>query len=368
MKIIHCADVHLGSRMRTNLDESKAKIRRGEVLNTFLHVIDYAAEEKVRAILIAGDLFDTARITVSLRRSVETAIRNQPSIDFYLLRGNHDASGFLDALESIPENLHLFGDDWTRCVLNSEGRGNVVLYGAELSERNSAELYSRLVPDYDCFNIVMLHGQQNEYASRNHAETISLGQLRGKGIDYLALGHVHEYHSEPLDKRGIWCYSGCLEGRGYDECGKHGFVLLDIDEETRTFTSHFVPFAARTIHLTEVDVTGCEDSLQMADRIRDELLDGRFANRDMVKAVLTGRVPISCEKDMDFLEQNLSELFFDLKLEDKTGYQIDYDAFALDKSLKGEFVRLVQAADDLDDETRMRVIRLGIGMLGGDQT
>lgn len=365
MKIIHCADVHLGSRMRANLDESKAKIRRNEVLNTFLKMIDYAAENNVRAILIAGDLFDTARITVSVRKSVESAIRSQSTIDFYLLRGNHDASGFLDALEKVPENLHLFGDEWTRYILNPESGGNVVLYGAELSERNSASIYSSLVPDYDCFNIVLLHGQQNEYVSKNRAENISLGQLRGKGIDYLALGHVHEYHSEALDKRGTWVYSGCLEGRGYDECGEHGFVLLDVDEQARTFISRFVPFASRTIHLTEVDVTGCRDTAEMADRIRGELLDGRFANRDMVKAVLTGRLPISCDKNMDFLEQNLSELFFDLKLEDKTGYLVDYDAFALDKSLKGEFVRLLQAAPDLDDETRMRVIRLGIEMLQG---
>jgi len=366
MKIIHCADVHLGSRMRANLDEGKAKIRRNEVLSTFLKMIDYASENKVRAILIAGDLFDTARIPANVRKSVETAIRSHSTIDFYLLRGNHDASGFLDALENVPENLHLFGETWTRCVLNPEGRGNVVLYGAELTEQNSAELYSALVPDYTDFNIVMLHGQQNEYVSKNRAENISLGQLRNKGIDYLALGHVHEYHSEALDRRGTWAYSGCLEGRGYDECGVHGFVLLDIDEETRTFTSRLVPFASRTIHLTETDVTGCENSAEMGDRIRDELLDGRFANRDMVKVVLTGRIPISCEKNMDFLEQSLSELFFDLKLEDKTGYEIDYDAFALDRSLKGEFVRLIRDADELDDETRMRVIRTGIRMLGGE--
>ena len=50
-------------------------------------------------------------------------------------------------------------------------------------------------------------------------------------IDYLALGHIHSYKCHKLDKRGVYCYSGCLEGRGFDECGDKGFVLLETEED-----------------------------------------------------------------------------------------------------------------------------------------
>ena len=53
--------------------------------------------------------------------------------------------------------------------------------------------------------------------------------LKNKNIDYLALGHIHGYKEAPLDGRGKYCYPGCLEGRGFDECGKKGFVLLNIE-------------------------------------------------------------------------------------------------------------------------------------------
>lgn len=66
---------------------------------------------------------------------------------------------------------------------------------------------------------MMLHGQEAEYAAQDKAEVVPLRDLRGKGIDYLALGHVHGYKKETLDSRGEYCYPGCLECRGFDEYG-----------------------------------------------------------------------------------------------------------------------------------------------------
>ena len=94
----------------------------------------------------------------------------------------------------------------------------------------------------DQCNIVVLHGQESEYSARDKAEIIHLTALKNKGIDYLALGHTHSYKKERLDARGVYCYPGCLEGRGFDECGEHGFVMLDIDELTGTIDSTFIPF------------------------------------------------------------------------------------------------------------------------------
>ena len=35
MKLIHCADLHLDSKMNANLDKDHAKERKGELLHTF---------------------------------------------------------------------------------------------------------------------------------------------------------------------------------------------------------------------------------------------------------------------------------------------------------------------------------------------
>ena len=62
MKIIHCADVHLDSRMLRHLSKEQAKERRNEILNTFGQMVTYAAKNDVAAIIIAGDLFETSII------------------------------------------------------------------------------------------------------------------------------------------------------------------------------------------------------------------------------------------------------------------------------------------------------------------
>ena len=44
MKILHCADLHIDSRMNTNFDAEKRKKRKAEILNTYRRMIEYAAE------------------------------------------------------------------------------------------------------------------------------------------------------------------------------------------------------------------------------------------------------------------------------------------------------------------------------------
>ena len=113
MKIIHCADLHLDSKMTTNLSKEQAKERKNEILRTFTRMVDYAKKNTVKAILIAGDMFDTRNVSAMVRNTVRDVIIQSPEIDFLYLKGNHDNDNFLSKLEEVPENLYLFYDEWT---------------------------------------------------------------------------------------------------------------------------------------------------------------------------------------------------------------------------------------------------------------
>ena len=82
MKIIHCADLHLDSKLEANLDSNKAKIRKREIVSRFEALVKYAKTNDVRAIIIAGDMFDTARIKVDTRERVVDIIKEHKNIDF----------------------------------------------------------------------------------------------------------------------------------------------------------------------------------------------------------------------------------------------------------------------------------------------
>lgn len=366
MKIIHCADLHLDSRMTSNLTKEKARERKAELLNTFQRMIQYAVKNQVSAIIIAGDLFDTKNISAAARNVVKDAVTGHPGIQFYYLKGNHDAESFLSDLEEMPENLKLFGAQWTSYTLDAAGAGNVVISGVELDRQNSESVYNALSLDLDRFNIVVLHGQETEGAGRDNAEVIQLRRLRNKGIDYLALGHIHSYKSEALDSRGRYCYCGCLEGRGFDECGEHGFVLLDINEDKKTCRETFIPIADRNLYTLEVNVEGCMTSAEIADRMKEALEGAGYSSRSLLKIVLTGSIDVECEKNMDLLLKRFESDYYFMKIYDETRFLVDYNDFALDQSLKGEFVRTVMGAEDLGAEEKAVIIRYGIQALAGE--
>ena len=92
MKFIHCSDIHLDSSMK-NFNESKARERRDELRLSFSGMISYAISEGVKAIIIAGDLFDNV-VLKKTKEYVYDEIESNQEIDFLYLSGNHDESIF----------------------------------------------------------------------------------------------------------------------------------------------------------------------------------------------------------------------------------------------------------------------------------
>ncbi|SFG34633.1 metallophosphoesterase family protein [Oribacterium sp. WCC10] len=398
MKIVHCADLHLDSRLNANLDEKKAAERRQELLGTWLRLLEYASKHEVSAILISGDMFDTAAVSSTTANAVIASIKRHPEMVFFYLKGNHDTDSFLNRAELLPENLYTFNDSWRMYRLS----GNIVISGRELTnsfggaklpDNWAARTLNLREEDY---NIVMLHGQVvMSRGESEDAEEIHLPDYAGRNVDYMALGHVHRYMDGQLDGRGIWCYPGCLEGRGFDECARHGFVMLDIDEDTHKVKRQLIDISKRHLWTVPVDVTGLENSVDMVERAKAELavlsgtpasgaelenidqgflkeiLDnagsGRLRPDDMVKLVLKGELMIETEKSADFIRSQLRPMFYYIRIEDETRRRIDYRDYENDKSLKGEFIRAVRDDMQLQEDIKPEVIDAGIRLLLGEK-
>ena len=221
--------------------------------------------------------------------------------------------------------------------------------------------------DFNDINIVTLHGQENEYKGKDKTEIIPISELRGRGIDYLALGHVHEYKLKTLDSRGVYCYPGCLEGRGFDECGDHGFVLLDVDEEKGDIIPSFVDFAYRKLHTMDVDITGLDNSGEIIEKVKKDLLSNRYSERDMIKIRLIGNVDENAEVNENLIATAVMDDFFFVKAKNESRVSVDFRKYALDESLKGFFIRLVEEDDEIDEETKGQIVRMGLRALSGEE-
>ena len=145
-------------------------------------------------------------VTISLsgvdaKLGAELITQNNPDIDFLYLNGNHDKEGSYSVCGY--NNLKMFSkDDFT-----SYTYGNVVISGIETDENNCESFYSKLELDKSKLNIVMLHG---DVSNSRGKDLVKISDLRDKGIDYLALGHIHSHKDGRIDDRGVWAFPGCL--------------------------------------------------------------------------------------------------------------------------------------------------------------
>lgn len=349
MKIIHCSDLHIDSPLTTNLPADKAKERKGELAASFFRLIDYAKKEKVEAVIIAGDTFDGDRVSFSARENFISALKSAGEIKFFICKGNHDGESFLNSLD-LP-NVVVFGKEWQYFDL-----GGVTVTG--LSFCNYDKLLSELALEKNALNIVVLHGVASQSGG---GENINLNLLKNKNINYLALGHYHNYELSEFDKEGVYCYSGCLEGRGYDEKGEKGFVLLDIAEK---ITPKFIPFSRRVIYSVEVDISDCQSSADISAKVENAVKN--IKSGDMVEITLKGNIGRGVIKGLNYVQGQFSDRFYHFKLKDKSKLSINKTALTNEVSLAGEFVRLVLSSG-IEKEIADKIIYKGIMALRGEK-
>lgn len=345
MKIIHTADIHLGSKIN-KFPKDISNERKQEIRNSFLRMVNYANENGVSLILLSGDVFDSDKPFKKDKDFFLSVVKNNPSITFFYLRGNHDEAEEYEFFD----NLKTFSNEWSSYEYNG-----VVISGIELSGENSTSYYSTCALDKSRKNIVMLHGDVSDSVG---LRKINLSKLKGKGIDYLALGHYHSYKTESIDDRGVAVYSGCLEGRGYDETGEKGFVLIDIEDE---ISHKFIPFSERVISLVKVDVTGLKDAYSIYLRAREIC---EFSMSDLYRVELVGEVDATLEGLDKDLQKYLLEHARFVDVKDLTKKTLDLEKYAGDTSIIGEFVRNVSDSD-FSEEEKARIIAYGLKALTG---
>ena len=353
MKILHTSDIHIDSPLTSRLTADKVRQRKRELLSNFNKIVNDARLIGAEAIIIAGDLFDGEKIS---RKALDTAIdiiEESADISFFYLQGNHEGDAFLISGRKLPENLKTFGKDWTYHKI-----GDVNIVGR--SEIREGMFASLTLPAGEK-NIVILHGELRDKSSP--PESIGVREAAGRNIDYLALGHYHSYSAEAIDDRGVAVYSGTPEGRGFDETGDKGYVIIDTSAARLKFS--FKSFAGRKLHIIPIDLSGVVRTAEISEHV--ERTVRAIPSSDIVRVELCGRYFPNLWKDTDGLTRDFSDRFFYFEVKDSSRIAINPDDYKLDKSLKGEFIRTISADTSLDDETKEKIIACGINALMGEE-
>lgn len=229
-KFLHAADIHLDSPLHglsryegLPVDEIRSATRAA-----FDNLVQFAIDEAVDFVVIAGDLFDGdwRDMGTGLYFAKAMGRLDQAGIPAFLLAGNHDAASVISRTVPWPPNVHLFGS--RRPQTHRLAHLSVAVHGQSFSTPAVTENLVLAYPlaEPHVFNIGMLH---TALAGREgHADyaPCSVEDLRSRGYDYWALGHVHEF--EFVSDEPYVVFPGNVQGRTIRETGAKGAVLVDV--------------------------------------------------------------------------------------------------------------------------------------------
>ena len=110
-----------------------------------------------------------------------------------------------------------------------------------------------------------------------------------------------------------------------------------------------------------MDITGLDSYITQLEKIKKQLAN--YSSDDAFKIVLVGQVDAGVHIDLQSVTNRLDHLFY-AKVVDKTVAKIDEKKLGCEKSLRGEFFRVVSALD-LSEEDKQQVLKLGLGAIEG---
>lgn len=357
-KIIHTADLHLGMTFKNLGDRSKQ--HRRDCLDVFSNIIDLCIKEKADALLIAGDLFDKPNPSKTIVNHVIKGFEklNEKNIPVLISTGNHDpyVNGSVWFGYNFPANVHIYDSK----DLEPKTIGNLDIYGLAYTENGMEPLKNFKPQKSDNYKTGLIHGStvniQDDSDPENSYRPITKQQINKSGLDYIALGHFHDFLE--MDSKVKCCYCGSPEGLSFKNNYTNCVLIVEFQNEGVKVKKHET--AIRQFENQTIDCTKLEDDSQ----IRKTLQDNANQNK-ILRLTLKGNPGLDLSIDKDSLEKEFYDKYFFLKIKDNIHIPQDLNE---DETIRGQFIRILREEVEKEEAESKRkklenAMRIGIGYL-----
>lgn len=299
MRFIHAADLHIDSPLRglNRYEGAPVERLRGATRQALARLVDLAIDEQVAFVLIAGDLYDRDWQDFHTGLFVrEQMVRlGRQDIKVFIVQGNHDAQGVISRQVPWPDNVKMFSSKKAETVKLDELQ--VAIHGHSFPDREVPEDlvpgYPDAVPDY--FNIGMLHTSLTGAEGHDTYAPTTLANLRAKGYDYWALGHVHARQVVCEQPRVV--YPGNLQGRHARETGPKGCELVSV--QGGMVDASVMALDVVLWHQVEVDLSSAHHLDQVPKLVSDALqvaASGAIEALHAVRLTLIGETKLHAQE------------------------------------------------------------------------
>lgn len=228
MKILHSADLHLDTPF-TGRGREQAQFLKEQLLAVPEKLAKLCRWEQCDLVLLSGDLFDGPYTRDSFR-ALSNALEDC-TVPVFISPGNHDYVNHSSPYtrERWPSNVHIFTHPRMESLLLEDL--NCRVYGAGYGSMDCGSLLEGFRRKEDArYHIGILHGDPTQ--SDSPCCAVTADQIKNSGLDYLALGHIHK-GGQLRQGRTLCAWPGCPMGRGFDETGVKGALLVTLEENAQ---------------------------------------------------------------------------------------------------------------------------------------
>ncbi|KJS18740.1 MAG: hypothetical protein VR72_21215 [Clostridiaceae bacterium BRH_c20a] len=358
VKILHCADFHFDTPFR-ELSGTIAEKRKEDLRETFGRVVNLAKQERVNIMLLCGDLFDNQMVSRMTIDYLISKLREISEVWVFIAPGNHDPYNENSYYQLVqwPENVHIFKNTLEKVELQEL---NTCVYGRGFSRayQQDSLLKGFSVDDPTKLNIMTLHGDIVQPGQRSDYNPITPEEIKQSRLDYLALGHRHSYTNIARLGDTSWAYSGCPEGRAFDELGDKGVLSGELRKSSCNVV--FKSISKRKYFELKIDISGCKTYEEIGVSILEKA-SGLEPGKNLFKVILQGEIPEDFMLNTSVIKEKLDDQFYFLKVEDETTTRVDSELLANDFTLRGVFVKkMLEQIRQTQDQSDLRKAELAL--------
>lgn len=366
IKILQAGDLHFDTPFK-DLDKNISIISKEELLEVFSKIIDISMENSVDILLLTGDIFDNLTINKKTLIFIKNQIERISNIRVFISPGNHDPYNEKSFYKMInwPDNVHIFKGSIEKVVLEDL---NTVVWGAAFNEYHVRKsLLKNINVDNNYINIMTIHGDISNTDDGNEYNPITRRDIENSKLDYIAIGHRHNFSGILRENNTFYAYAGCPQGRGFDEVGDKGIILGEVTKGAVDL--NFIRTSKRNYYVEEIDISDSVSYDEVRLRILSSINEEERKN-NLYKLILKGQIESYINLNEAVILEKIKKDFYFVKVIDKTEVKLDFDKISEDYSIKGVYAKKLlekMKEEDCDKEILQMALKLGIQSLSHEE-
>lgn len=366
IKILQAGDLHFDTPFK-DLNKNIALISKEELLEVFSKIIDMSMENSVDILLLTGDIFDNLTVNKKTLIFIKNQLERISNIKVFISPGNHDPYNEKSFYKMInwPENVYIFKGNLESIVIEDL---KTVVFGAAFNEYHVRKsMIKDITVKRDYINIMTIHGDISNTDEGNDYNPITLKDIGNSGLDYIAIGHRHNFSGILRENNTYYAYAGCPQGRGFDELDDKGIIIGEIAKGAVDL--RFQRTSKRNYYVKEIDISNSVSYEEVRIKIISSINEEDRKN-NLYKIILKGEIESYINLKEEVILDKIKDDFYFVKVIDKTEVKLDFDKISKDYSIKGVYAKKLlekMEEEDCNKEVLKMALKLGIQCLSYEE-